>query len=199
MWNEGWERRACTCKRICRREPETTAFPNWPFKSQIQEIWLVLKFGWRHKVHLAFSWRFYMGKITCTKMTYHFFLNSFLVRKKFWLAKFGNNTSADKSAGRKPVSRLNRVDTWHVRGITGATVPVGSQMGWFETGFQIGAFLGARVWTRLGALLGTRLGLPSRVPCQAPVSGPVPCRVPSRASVSGPVSAPSYGNVNTAK
>jgi hypothetical protein len=64
----------------------------------------------------GFLLAFLHANIISTKMTYHTFSKLFSFMKNiFWSVTFGDN-SADKSldkkgAGRKPVSRLNTVDT----------------------------------------------------------------------------------------
>jgi hypothetical protein len=52
----------------------------------------ILKFGWRHKLHLTFHRRFLHAKIISTKMTYHPFSKSFCFKKNiFSPVTFGDN------------------------------------------------------------------------------------------------------------
>jgi hypothetical protein len=72
----------------------------------------VTKFIWLFGLFLVFL----HAKIICTKMTYNPFSKSFSFKKNiFWPVTFGNTSSDNslekKGAGRKPVSRLNTVDT----------------------------------------------------------------------------------------
>jgi hypothetical protein len=86
--------------------------------SQIPEIWLFknmvgfTKFIWL----FGFFQAFLHAKIICTKMTYCPFSKSFSFKKYVFLVSyiwqcFCRQESGQKGASRKPVSRLNTVDT----------------------------------------------------------------------------------------
>ena len=77
----------------------------------------VTNFIWLFGFFLAFL----RAKIICTKITYNPFSNSFSFKKNVFFISyiwqnFCRQESGQEGARHQPVSRLNTVDTWHVRG-----------------------------------------------------------------------------------
>jgi hypothetical protein len=81
---------------------------------------------------LAFSWRFYVLELSARKRHTTLFPNNFPLTKMFLVSYiwqyFCRQKSGQRGVRRKPVSRLNTVDKWHVRGVPGATVPGGDRL-----------------------------------------------------------------------
>jgi hypothetical protein len=70
-------------------------------EAKFQKYVFFFKFGWRHKIHLAFFLAFLHAKIICTKITCNLFSKSFSFKKNaFWPVAFGN-ISAAKILGKK--------------------------------------------------------------------------------------------------
>jgi hypothetical protein len=99
--------------------PTHPGFPNWLFEAKFQKAVLFnvvddTKLIWIFALLLAFL----HAKIIWTKMTYHPF-SSFFLQEQWFLVSyiwqyFCRQGSGQKGASRKPVSRLNTVDTCYV-------------------------------------------------------------------------------------